>query len=81
MSPLPNTPIGGYPRGTRFQVLLTGERALAMLEDWLTGSWPADIRLRRAKTKGCFVLDTEDVVFASRVYKRNPGCRINILKP
>ena len=68
-----------YPPGTRFQVLLSGSRALSMLEDWLSGSWRADVRVRRAKTRGMVVLETEDVVYASRMVLRNPGCKVNVL--
>jgi len=70
-----------YPAGTRFQVLLSGSRARMMMEDWLTGSSPADLRVRRARTAGMVVLETTDVVFASRMVQRSPGCRVNIIKP
>ena len=69
----------GYPEGTRYQVLLSESQALSMLEDWLTGSWRADVRVRRARTKKMVVLETTDVVFASRMVMRNPGCRVNII--
>lgn len=67
-----------YPDGTRFQVLLSGSQALSMLEDWLSGSCRSDLRVRRAKTKRMVVVETTDVVFASRMVMRNPGCRVNI---
>lgn len=69
-----------YPEGTRFQVLLTGSRALSMVEDWLTGSCRADLRARRARTKGMVVLETTDLIFSSRMVRRNPGCKVNIIK-
>ena len=68
----------GYPEGTRFQVLLSGSQALSMMEDWLSGSCMADVRVRRARTAKMVVLETTDVVFASRMVMRNPGCRVNI---
>ena len=71
----------GYPDGTRFQVLLSGNQALSMLEDWLTGNCRADLRVRRARTKRMVVIETTDVVFSSRMVMRNPGCKVNIAVP
>ena len=68
-----------YPDGTRYQVLLSGARALDMLDDWLSGSYEADVRVRRAKAKRMVVLETTVVVFASRMVMRNPGCMVNIM--
>ncbi len=68
-----------YPDGTRFQVLLSGSQALSMLEDWISGSCSADVRVRSAKTRGMVVLETLDVVFASRMVMRNSGCKVNVI--
>ena len=69
-----------YPAGTRFQVLLGDASVLSMLDDWLSGGYGADVRVRRAKTRGMFVVETTDVVYASRLVLKNPGCRVNIIK-
>ena len=70
-----------HPAGTRYQVLLSGERALSMMDEWLVSSCRADLRVRRAKTAKMVVLETTDVVFASRMVLCNPGCRVNIVFP
>lgn len=67
--------------GTRYQLLLGGSDALDALEDWLSGSWRADVRIRRAKTAKKVVLETTDAVFASRVVLRFSGVRVNIASP
>lgn len=70
-----------YPDGTRYLVLLSGSGAALMMEDWLDGGWRCDLRARRAKTEGKIVLETTDLVFASRMVIRNPGCKVSIITP
>lgn len=50
------------------------------MEEWLERNIQADIRFRRAKTKGCIVIETKDVLFASRITQWHPGCKVNIKK-
>ncbi len=64
--------------GTRYQVLLGYSEALDGLEDWMDGSWACDVRVRRAKTQKRVVLETTDVVFASRLVLRFSGCKVHI---
>ncbi len=72
----------GLPReGTLFRILLKGSEASGVLTEWWEASLRCDLRVRRAKTKGCFVLETADTVFASRVIKMWPGSRVNIKEP
>lgn len=67
--------------GTRYQVLLSYSDALSGLEDWMYGNWECDVRVRRAKTLKRVVLETTDVVFASRMVLRFSGCKVHIAGP
>lgn len=61
-----------------YQILLSGHEALAVMEDWQESNIETDIRLRRAKTQGCIVIETRDVLFANRIRMWHPGCKIHI---
>lgn len=63
-----------------FQILLTGSEAAEVMEEWIQKNIQADIRFRRAKTKGCVVMETRDVLFASHIVNWHPGCQVNIKK-
>ena len=70
-----------HPEGTRYQVLLTAQRALTAMDDWISGNNTVDIRVRRAKTKGMIVIETTDVIYASHIVMFNPNCKVNIIFP
>lgn len=70
-----------YPKGTVFQLLLSGHAAASVINEWWEASAQADVRIRKAKTKGCFVLETEDTIFAAHIIKLWPGNKVNVKKP
>lgn len=46
-----------------YQILLKGQEAEAVVDDWVERNIQSDLRLRRAKTKGHVVIETRDVMF------------------
>lgn len=70
-----------YPKGTVFQLLLSGHAAASVINEWWEASTQADVRIRKAKTKGCFVLETEDTIFAAHIIKLWPGNKVNVKEP
>lgn len=49
-----------------------------MVEDWAERGVESDLRLRKAKTKGHIVIETRDMIFASRIRQWHPSCKVNI---
>lgn len=70
-----------YPKGTVFQLLLKGSEAARVVEEWWDTTARADLRVRKAKTKGHTVIETEDMMFTSHVLNWWPGTKINIKEP
>ena len=70
-----------YPKGTVFQLLLSGHAAASVVNEWWETNTQADVRIRRAKTKGCVVLETEDTIFAAHIIKLWPGTKVNVKEP
>lgn len=60
-----------------YQLLLAKDEA-AVVEDWAERGVESDLRLRKAKTKGYIVIETRDVIFASRIRQWHPSCKVNI---
>lgn len=60
-----------------YQLLLAKDEA-AVVEDWAERGVESDLRLRKAKTKGHIVIETRDVIFASRIRQWHPSCKVNI---
>lgn len=50
-----------------YQLLLAKDEAAAVVEDWAECGVESDLRLRKAKTKWHIVIETRDVIFASRI--------------
>ena len=73
--------VWNHPPGTRYQVLLTPDRAHFVMDEWLAQATTADIRVRRARTPHRIVIETTDVVFASHIVMFNPGCQVHIATP
>ena len=73
----PATPT--YTGAELYQILLPGHEAAEVMEEWLERNIQADIRFRRARTKGCVVMETKDVLFASRITQWHPSCKVNII--
>ncbi len=72
--------IDEYKEGDTIQLLIAGTHIGAVIEDWLESHRECDIKLRRAKTKGCIVLETTDVMYASRIVQWFPNVKTNIKK-
>ena len=70
-----------YPEGTVFQLLLNGRDASSVINEWWETRTEADVRVRRAKTKGCVVLETESTIFAAHIIKLWPGTKVNVKEP
>ena len=64
------TPAPTYTGNELYQILLPGHEAAEVMEEWLERNIQADIRFRRARTKGCIV---------SRITQWHPGCKVNII--
>ena len=65
-------------RGDVFRLLIKGNTAREIVDDWYEGNQKCDIRLRRAKTPGCVVIETTDTLFAHRILRHYPTCRVSI---
>lgn len=74
------TSTDNYTGNEIYQILLKGSEVTEVVEEWMERNIEADIRLRRAKTKGCFVVEVQDVIFASSIVRWHPGCQVNIKK-
>lgn len=68
----------GYKEGDTVQLLIQGSHIGAVLDDWNESHRECDMRVRRAKTKGCVVLETTDILYASRIVQWFPGVKVNI---
>jgi hypothetical protein len=62
-----------------YQMLISSMSASTVVDDWYNSSHAADIRIRRAKTKGHVVIETTDTLFAQRLLLRY-GCKVNIIE-
>lgn len=66
-------------KGTEtFQILVKNHEASSVLQDWVDKNLESDLRIRRAKTRGHVVIETNDVLFANHVMSWYPGCQVNI---
>ena len=61
-----------------YQILLRRQEAEAVLEDWIAREVETDIRVRKAKTKGCVVIEVTDTLYANHIRMWHPDCKINI---
>lgn len=61
-----------------YQILLPSGEVMGVLEEWLERNIQSDLRIRRAKTRGCVVIETKDTMFANRIAMWHPGCKIHI---
>lgn len=69
-----------YTGHETFQLLVKGTEAAGIVEDWTERNLTCDLRIRRAKTKGCVVVETTDVLLARHILVWHPGCRVSIKK-
>jgi hypothetical protein len=61
-----------------YQILIAGDEAACVIDDWWETNQMADVRIRRAKTRGYCVIETQDTLFAQRVLMHYPDSKINI---
>lgn len=52
----------------KYQILVKSDRVAGVMEDWVHEG-TASITVRRAKTKGCHVIETTDPLYAARIVK------------
>lgn len=70
--------IEDYRPGDTIQLLLRGTHAATVMTEWWETNRESDLRWRRAKTKGCAVLETTDLMFAARIVQWYEGVKVNI---
>lgn len=66
--------------GDVIQLLVPSDRIGWLMEEWLLRGAEADIRVRRAKTKGHVVIETRYLLYASWVVQHTSGAKVNIKK-
>lgn len=54
---------------TTYQLLVPSDVALDIVEDWDNNDLTCDLTIRRAKTRGCVVIETTDVLFANKIQR------------
>ena len=66
-----------YRQGDTIYILLKKGQAESVMDEWLEGNWPCDLTVHRSKkNKGCVVLETTDLMFASRIIQRHTYERV-----
>ena len=60
-------------------LLIRNISARAVVDEWIEKSSEADLRIRKAKTPGCVVIETVDPIYARRIAEMY-GCKINIIE-
>ena len=59
-----------YKQGDTIYILMTAMSAQGLLEDWLQHNYECDLHLHRSKqNKGMVVVETKDLMWASRIIK------------
>lgn len=57
-----------YREGDAIYLLLTHSQAERVMEEWIENNWSSDLVVHRSrKTKGRVVVETKDLMFASRI--------------
>lgn len=52
----------------RYQILVKNDRVEEIMAEWMMHG-TSDVRVRRAKTMGCCVIETYDPMFCARIIK------------
>lgn len=60
------------------QLLVRNNEVAGIADDWTLRLTEGDLRIRRSKTPGCAVIETQDAIFANHVRIWHPGCRVKI---
>ena len=72
----------GYVKeGTKFQILVPNTSLCYIIEDWYERNEACDLRLRKAKTSKCTVIETEGILFAGRIVEWYHPVKVNIVEP
>ena len=72
-----NKDMNDYQQGDTIYILLKKSQAESVMDEWLEGNWECDLMVHRsAKTKGCVVLETRDLMFAARIIQWQPYERV-----
>ena len=59
-----------YKQGDTIYILMKRENAEGLLDDWLHHNYVCDLHIRRSvKNKGKVVVETNDLMWASRIIK------------
>ena len=59
-----------YKQGDTIYILMDAMNAQSLLEDWLHHNYECDLHLHRSKqSKGMVVVETKDLMWASRIIK------------
>lgn len=70
-----------YTGKETFQLLIKNICAASVVDEWVERDIQSDLRIRRAKTKGHVVMETNDVMFARQIQMWHPHCQVNIKHP
>lgn len=71
-----------YKPGDTIYILLGKIHAGSVMTEWLEGRWQCDLTMHRsAKTKGCVVLETKSLMFASRVIQWHQWEKVTYKRP
>lgn len=59
-----------YKNGDTIYILMNARMAKVLADDWMVNGYACDLLIRRSNTsKGCVVIETKDVMWASRLIK------------
>ena len=72
--------VDDYRDGDVIQLLVPGDRIGSLMDEWMYRGAEADVRVRRAKTKGHVVIETRHLMYACYVVKNYAGVRVDIKK-
>lgn len=70
-----------YTGKETFQLLIKNICAASVVDEWVERDIQSGLRIRRAKTKGHVVMETNDVMFARQIQMWHPHCQVNIKHP
>lgn len=71
-----------YKQGDTIYILMTAMSAQGLLEDWLQHNYECDLHLHRSKqNKGMVVVETKDLMWASRIIKWHKCERVTYKHP
>ena len=63
-----------------FQLLVKDFETRSVVDEWVARRIETDLRIRKAKTRGCRVVETVDILFANYVRSHYKDCKVNVKK-